>query len=223
MSNIKYKYLGYGITDDKGIAKLDHDAEGNPINHSYTGVGAGKVDIVASLDDEITGGSFVSEIYALYDCGFSDKATDNTKASSYYNYNRLIDVSYSDNGTKLIHSENSTTNRHFYYNSNAISSVQISGMYTILNNMAIEFDLTEINGTIDVYLTDGSNSRGIGLTSTGHYKITIDGERLHLFKDGVEQSLSGTVTMTGDNIRWSFLLNSYNESLTFKDLMIYPI
>ena len=218
-----YNYLGYGVTDNQGKAKLEYDAQGNPLTHSYTGTGAGKVDIVASLDSEITESSLVSETYEITDCGFYDKATDNTKASSYYNYNSLIDVSYSDNGTKLTHSEDSTTNRHFYYNSNAISSVQISGMYTILNNMAIEFDLTEINGTIDVYLTDGSNSRGISLNSTGHYKITIDGERLHLFKDGVEQSLSGTVTMTGDNIRWSFLLNSYDESLTFKNLMIYPI
>lgn len=61
-----YKYLGYGITDNNGIAHLDHDSNGNPINHSYTGTGAGEIDIVASLDDSthISDSSLQSEIYS---------------------------------------------------------------------------------------------------------------------------------------------------------------
>ena len=46
-----YVYKGYGITNENGVAHLDHDANGDPINHSYTGVGAGEIDFVASLDD----------------------------------------------------------------------------------------------------------------------------------------------------------------------------
>ena len=41
-----YNYLGYGVTDENGIAKLDHDANGDSISHSYTGTGAGKIDVV---------------------------------------------------------------------------------------------------------------------------------------------------------------------------------
>lgn len=46
-----YTYLGYGTTDSNGVAKLDHDANGDAISHSYTGTGAGKIDVVASLED----------------------------------------------------------------------------------------------------------------------------------------------------------------------------
>lgn len=89
MSNIKYKYLGYGITDDKGIAKLDHDANGDPISHSYTGTGAGKIDVVASLDSpsSISDSSLVSETYEVLDCykydsGMSDYSDIWTQGSS---------------------------------------------------------------------------------------------------------------------------------------------
>ena len=199
--------IGTGTTDSNG-----------KITVSYTGTGAGKIQIVA------VNGNLTSETFELIDCGFYDPGTDNTKASSYTYNNTQISVAYSSNGTKITHIENNTTNTHFLYNDPVISSTKISNYYTILNNMAVEFDLTELDGTqIDVYLTDGTNSRSLPITSTGHYKVTIDGTRVHLFKDGEEQTLTGTVTMNGTNIRLSFLLNAYNESLTFKNLMIYPI
>ena len=56
-----YKYLGYGVTDENGVAHLDHDANGDPLTHSYTGVGAGEIDVLASLDNPITSSSIVSE------------------------------------------------------------------------------------------------------------------------------------------------------------------
>ena len=56
------RYLGYGYTNSQGIAKLEYDADGEPLTHSYTGVGAGKLDIVAES------GSLQSESYAIYDC-----------------------------------------------------------------------------------------------------------------------------------------------------------
>ena len=70
-----YKYIGYGVTDENGVAKLDHDAEGNPLTHSYTGTGAGEVDVVASLDNPVLEGSIVSEIYEIKDCIIADKGT----------------------------------------------------------------------------------------------------------------------------------------------------
>ena len=64
-----YRYLGYGITNEQGIATLDHDANGDPITHSYTGTGAGEIDIVASLDDtsKISDSSIQSETYGVLD------------------------------------------------------------------------------------------------------------------------------------------------------------
>ena len=62
------RYLGYGYTNSQGIAKLEYDADGEPLTHSYTGVGAGKLDIVAES------GSLQSETYAIYDCIVFDNA-----------------------------------------------------------------------------------------------------------------------------------------------------
>ena len=63
-----YTPIGYGITDENGKAKLEYDAQGNQLSHSYTGTGAGEVDIVASLDSSITDSSLVSETYSIDDC-----------------------------------------------------------------------------------------------------------------------------------------------------------
>lgn len=67
---VNYKYLGYGITNNEGVACLDHDPNGNPKLHSYTGTGAGEIDIVASLDNPIVEGSLVSETYGLIDATY---------------------------------------------------------------------------------------------------------------------------------------------------------
>ena len=71
-----YRYLGYGVTDSNGVAKLDHDANGDPLSHSYTGVGAGEVDVVASLDNPIVDGSIVSVPCNVLDCYKYDSGTD---------------------------------------------------------------------------------------------------------------------------------------------------
>ena len=81
----KYRYLGYGTTDNNGIAKLDHDDTGSSIAHSYTGTGAGEIDVVASLDEEIVEGSIVSEIYEIIDAIFFDDATSD-KSSRFTKY-----------------------------------------------------------------------------------------------------------------------------------------
>jgi hypothetical protein len=60
---VTYVPIGYGVTDENGIAKLDHDMNGNELSHSYTGVGAGEIDVVASLDEDIDESSVQSEPY----------------------------------------------------------------------------------------------------------------------------------------------------------------
>ena len=79
-----YKYLGWGITNENGVAKLDHDAQGQEISHSYTGSGAGEIDVVASLDNPVVEGSIVSETFSVWDTLFHDEMTpyDSSKWSS---------------------------------------------------------------------------------------------------------------------------------------------
>ena len=96
-----YRYLGYGITNEQGIATLDHDANGDPITHSYTGTGAGELDIIASLDDssKISDSSIQSEICEVGDYFVYDKAITNEK-SPYWNANGVSE-SVADDGTTL--------------------------------------------------------------------------------------------------------------------------
>ena len=63
------RYLGWGITNSSGVAKLDHNASGTSIAHSYTGVGAGELDVVA------ISGSLQSETYTITDAIFKDMGT----------------------------------------------------------------------------------------------------------------------------------------------------
>ena len=72
---MSYVYLGYGTTNSEGVAHLDHDADGEPIYHSYTSVGAGEIDVLASLDNPIVEGSIVSETYNVLDCVVYDGGT----------------------------------------------------------------------------------------------------------------------------------------------------
>ena len=73
-----YKYLGYGVTNENGVAKLEYNSEGQKRDHSYTGVGAGEVDVVASLDNPVDEGSIVSETFTVMDTLMYDTGTDAT-------------------------------------------------------------------------------------------------------------------------------------------------
>ena len=96
---VNYIYKGYGVTDSNGVAHLDHDANGNPINHSYTGVGAGEIDVVASLDNPVSSGSIVSEPYELWDTLLYDDATSTGYKNPNWYYGSGITEDVTENGT----------------------------------------------------------------------------------------------------------------------------
>ena len=76
-----YVLIGSGTTDENGVAKLDHDANGNPIDHSYIGVGAGEIDVLASLDNPVVEGSIVSVPCNVLDCLYLDTATSDKRTN----------------------------------------------------------------------------------------------------------------------------------------------
>ena len=173
---------------------------------------------------------FLSETYVLTDAGFYDPAVDSnhktvsttsTGTGSWLNVSGNITVAYSSNGTSLTNPDN--TSRHFFYHDTCITSTKVGSYNSILNDSAIEFEITAITSQIEVYLTDGTNNKSFPITETGAYRIILDGSIVHLYKDGVEQTLAGTNTMTGTNVRVSFLLNAANESVTFRNFLVYPI
>lgn len=57
------------------------------------------------------------------------------------------------------------------------------------------------------------------MTTIGHYKIMLDGSKLTVYKDG---TLVKSSDMMG-NVRFGFVFNAKNESITYKNLIIYHL
>ncbi len=90
MTNYRYRLLGTGTTNSQGIATLQN---------GYTGVGAGKIDIVAcDSNDPSDESAIVSPVKELLDCLYYDKATDternDTMWSSVSGFNRTQTDTY---------------------------------------------------------------------------------------------------------------------------------
>lgn len=132
-----YRYLGYGITDENGIATLDHDSNGDPITHSYTGTGAGEIDVVASLDDQshISDSSILSETYETLDCIKYDNATQSSHNDSIWN-------SINPTGLDFIREQDYTSLTLQTGTSGATNYI-----IGLSNGVAIDFDIYQVDGT----------------------------------------------------------------------------
>ena len=218
-----YNYLGYGVTDENGKAKLSYDSTGTPIDHSYTGTGAGEVDIVASLDNTISEESIISNTYKLIDAKILDPCTTET-SGRWYNYQNILTVSYNDTGMTITKDENNNTQRYLYWNDPAISTTKVGGYNSITTPMQIEFDATAMTGSIQLVFVDNAstpNQRFIEISNTGHYRIVLDGETVTVYCDNTQ--IGNSLALTGTNTQFRFGFNAANESITIKDILIYPI
>ena len=146
-----YNYLGYGVTDSNGKAKLEYDSEGDPLTHSYTGTGAGKVDIVASLDSEIDESSLVSETYEVLDTLFYD--TGVTDGNTKWAYSNNFTINRTSDGTEI----SSTTNNDIYLANKDMDS----DLYDYDTSFAVEFDLIEIIGNGMVHIKSANSKKNI--------------------------------------------------------------
>ena len=220
---VTYIYKGYGITDENGKAHLEYDSSGNPLTHSYTGTGAGEIDIVASLDDTITESSIISNTYKLIDAKILDPCTTET-TGRWYNYQNILSLTYNDSGLTITKEESNNTQRYLYWNDTAISTTKVGGYNSITTPMQIEFDATAMTGSIQLVFVDNaspSNQRFIEITSTGHYQIVLDGETVTVYCDNTQ--IGNSLALTGTNTQFRLGFNAANESITLKDLLIYPI
>ena len=103
-----YRYLGYGVTDSNGVAHLKKNAKDQDID-GYTGVGAGEIDIIASLDNPIVDGSIVSETYSVWDYLFYDDGITSPKTANWTNYSDRLTVTVDETGTTLARESSSGT------------------------------------------------------------------------------------------------------------------
>lgn len=215
MSN--YKYLGYGVTNENGVAHLDHNADGKPINHSYTGVGAGEVDVVASLDNPVSSGSIVSETYEVLDCIWYDPLTETPLKNKWYSTN--LNLNTDSDGTLL--TNNSSNNLYFKpYPSNADLMLDTP--------FIVEFTVKSISESVQPQIVGSDVSKGwIHDEGNGTHRLEIQADsQVHKFKSEnsdtyVTLSDFNQVTLTGQS--FVRVLLASNSSVKLKDFKIYPI
>ena len=193
---VNYRYLGYGITNDKGIAKLEFDENGDSITHSYAGTGAGKFDIVASLDDSshISESSIQSETYEVLDCYKADTGM----------------TDYSDIWTTA----NATLSRDGDYSTIKETSTSSDSVCAISNIPFANYHLE-----VDVYQVDGTNGNVVLQLMNSDYSMIQAitgslGEWKHISLDKTDLTL---------NSRIRLVTGGTTTETRFKNFKVYPI
>lgn len=204
------RYLGYGVTNNSGVATLDHAPDGTTLSHSYTGVGAGKIDVVAES------GSLQSETYSILDCNWYDDGVTSPKTVTWWKPSSNFTETIEDTGTTIT---NSTSSTNHYWVKN-YSQIDIGAF-------VVEFDLLSY--------TDDTTPR-FAFTGTGggnyifkteleapqqcHVKFIVDGTKIACQIDNGTPNTLATTTNTTFYV--GFRLNG-EGSIKFKDFKVYPI
>ena len=212
-----YKYLGYGETDESGVAHLEYDADGEPLDPvGYTGVGAGKIDFIASLDNPIESGSIVSETYTTIDAMFLDRATSSDHNDIWSDANSIL-----NRDTDYSYLQGAEWN-------NLWLKLNNSTTLSFSNGIGIEFDVIEINGALRIRFNDGSNhdyrfDSTDSYDDVGHWKFTMkDGELKAQYNNQTAFKVSDFNTSVS-TFQFRFELLSTFQSFKFKNFAIYPI
>ena len=218
-----YKYLGWGITNENGVAHLDHDAQGQEIEHSYTGVGAGEVDVVASLDNPIVDGSIVSGTYNVWDTNFGDGGvTGNTNGGFYYTQDQTVVSRQTDNtGTTVT---NLTSSLQTIRVNKPNTSIDEKDWVAPLN---IEFDILSYTGTLYLQLWKSNNtdeyvsvnlSNFLTGVSNPHVKVLVADGKMKVY---VNDELKTELVLTFGGLFGIRLLLSNSASFKYKNFFVY--
>ena len=212
-----YRYLGYGVTNSNGVAHLDHDPQGNPIN-GYTGTGAGEVDVIASTDNPISSGSIVSETYEVLDCLYIDKCTSDDHA----NWNNTTGFSWSD-GKCTITASSSIFPRITTALTGDFEAVFYASMTSAIR--LIVYDSSNVSSQ-NKWIMNASGT----LTDEYLYRIKrVDGDWTvqHSTDDGATWSSAyskSSGSLTTESVYLGFgIETSSSRSITYTDLKVYPI
>ena len=218
---MSYRYLGYGITDSNGEAKLEYDENGNHLDHSITGTGAGKLDIVASLDKPIGSGSIVSEIYEIWDTFTYDTGIDGTANEIWDTYQCTL-----NRGEE--YSEVTETTEYGF--------IRIKQANSIPKNCTIEFDYFNVDGALNrgVMQLQTTANAYITLITLGylgnlpvgawhHIKIKIDGGVMTVTNNTNTTVYTANLTIATDNILFLFTTNNETTKFRFKNFKAYGV
>lgn len=190
-----YRYLGWGETNENGIARLSKNANNQDID-GYTGQGIGKVDIVVSLDNPIVEGMSLQETYEvcdslMFDSGILNDPQRNT--NDWLNWNNYLTVTADANGTLLTNT--SANSGYIYLFKHGHTS---SDFYVWDYGSCIEFDLVDCSDLTKCYLQIVASGSGeiifgnenlstMGITVGSHIKVDVTSSRATVYVDGVEK------------------------------------
>lgn len=205
-----YRYLGYGTTDSNGVA-----------HYTYTGTGAGEVDVIASLDNPISEGSIVSETYSIQDLLAYDTGIDGTETNLYSVSGGLTKTVGSD-GTLFSVSNGTSPTINFL-------DKRGTQYYLPTTPFEVNFDVVSQDVSLLVYYTDqdshyGSISMNNGF-SVGHtVKLKYNGSKIQIFYDDTA-STSANVTFTSK--ARIYIIKAWGSGQSFnlkiKNFKAYPI
>ena len=207
-----YVLIGSGKTDENGVAHLDTDANGDPLTHSYTGVGAGEVDVLASLDKPITSSSIVSEIYEVLDGTFFDKGilNDPQTNDNWTNSNNRMTVNRDNEGTLL-----TSTSAWAYY--------QANNNNTFTSPLCVEFDVVSSEQTPSIRFKNDNSNAPYTISETGHYKITFGEDSITITVNDVSKQHYIPVSILELPFTVFFEMSDANEKVKYKNFVVYPI
>lgn len=143
---VLYRYIGQGETNSNGVASIN-----------YTGIGKGKMEVVASTDRPIVDGSLQSVTYSILDCIFYDEATSSATKNPNWNSSN-ISVNY-ENGYCVL-SKTSTGTGNYTVGATLTSAFIVEwhnylesdgNNYFMLNNNNY-LSLSDVNGDCSVKL-----------------------------------------------------------------------
>ena len=162
-----------------------------------------------------------SETYEVTDCVFFDKATDGTgekNTNCYNNSSSSLSVTPSSDGTVLQCLSDTGWGQYFFNQQNNSSKPNPIGT-------AIEFDVVSVtNFAIQL---NGNSQYGYTMTSTGHYKITVDSTNIKVYKnvDGSYTELESKTTSSyiSDYFQVKFSYRGTTQSIKYANMEIYPI
>ena len=201
------RLIGTGTTDSTG-----------KISVSYTGTGAGKLQLVAVQ------GNLTSETYELHDCIVFDKAVTESKYDGWIYNTTDVSESTGDNGTTVTNSSESTGRS---YMCNRPDTTTPSGL-DYQGRICIECDIISGSGTVSSQFGYSGNYAirnltQLGLTGGGHLKIEYTGTKANYYING---SSTPTVSLDANMGSEMYEIRFYlpaSTSFTFKNFEIYPI
>ena len=211
---VKYKCVGYGVTDSSGVATLNKKLDGSSLSPSYTATGAGKIDFVASVIEpsEMSSSSSQSVPYTVidaiaYDKGIKDdpQTTNIWGASSTASYTRKDDLS----GT--------------LFNGNQWDriSVSLNNSINIPFNLGLVFEFVVVDATTGFRMNIYDGNAHQYTLSNGAWKIRFETNKVYIEKNGQAEADYSFDTTT-QNIQFNFNTNiSGFTGATFKEFKLY--